>query len=150
MTAKGRLKTSKRHHIVGRSARLVGIGLLVFPIAAFTALVFLAAISLRLGNSIMHANTFVNVAAVGLLSLFTILLVAIVRRLSVPIASHEREVDAGHSNLASAREQEQSIRNRHQDNPYAPPTMIESTNKELQPSARLAVPTGIESLARDR
>ena len=128
VTAKRRLRTSKRHHIVGRSARLVGFGLLVFPLAAFIALVLLAAKSLRLGNSIIYTNTFVNVAAVGLLSLFTILFVTIVWRLSVPIASYECEVDACHSNLASASEQEKAIRNRHEANPYAPPVMIESTN----------------------
>lgn len=93
ITINGTLKTSKRRHIVGRNARLVGVGLIALTPMVLIVTVIGTAVSLKLGHSTESADTYGNVAGVAFLSICAFLFAANVKRLSVPIPTARPKVD---------------------------------------------------------
>jgi MFS family permease len=89
----GKLKTSKRRQIVGRTATLVGLGLIVFPIVAFACGMLVGLISYRMGSSIDDADTHGNIALLAILSSSAIIFAANLKRLSVPISPSKSNHD---------------------------------------------------------
>ena len=99
ITINGKLKTSKRRQIVGRNARLVGVGLIALTPMVLIVTVIGTAVSLKLGHSTESSDTYGNVAGVAFLSICAILFAANVKRLSVPIPSVRPKVDLSNSPL---------------------------------------------------
>ncbi len=99
ITINGKLKTSKRRQIVGRNARLVGVGLIALTPMVLIVTVIGTAVSLKLGYSTESSDTYGNVAGVAFLSICAILFAANVKQLSVPIPSVRPKVDLSNSPL---------------------------------------------------
>jgi hypothetical protein len=93
VTITGKLNTSKRRHIIGRNARIVGVGMIaLLPVVLFVT-VSGTAFSLWLGSSPESADTYGNIAGVSVLSVIAIGFAANVKRLSVPMRTGRPSID---------------------------------------------------------